>query len=346
MHYKYLIIGQGLAGTILSYKLTQRGIPHKVLDNHHKSAATLGAAGIINPVTGRRYVKSWMIDELLPAALSTYAELGKLLDIDLLKESPIVRTFDDQSQANHWNESTSRPGYAPYVAEAENPYAAYTQKPFAYGIIKQACQVDVALMITAYREYLLNKELLIIGGLDHQDLSYDAENYNVAGDKFDHIIFCEGYKVIDNPLFEELPFQPARGESLIVETEVELPGAMLRDKIFVAPTGKHSFWTGGGYQWEDFEAGPSAAFMEQWVDKLEQVWTADYTITDHRCGVRPSVKGRRPLIGRHSEYPKLLLFNGLGTKGTSLAPYWAEHFIDHLEQGSALSSEVDLKRFC
>ena len=59
--YKYLIVGQGLAGTVLSYQLLKNGIPHKVLDDGHLSAATLAAAGLINPITGRRYVKSWTV---------------------------------------------------------------------------------------------------------------------------------------------------------------------------------------------------------------------------------------------------------------------------------------------
>lgn len=346
MQYKYLIVGQGLAGTVLSFALLQRNIPHKVLDNDHKTAATLAAAGIINPITGRRYVKSWMIDELLPQAISTYTALGSVLGKELIKKSTIIRTFDNQSQANHWNESTSRPGYGPYVAEGENSYLGITQKPYGYGIIQQAYQVDVAEMIQVYREYLISKELLVIADFKADQLDYGAERNEISGSTFEHVIFCEGYKVIDNPFFNALPFQPARGECLVVETEEVLPEAMLRDTIFIAPRDKHSFWTGGGYKWDDFEKGPTAAFLEEWKQKLSSVWTANFKITDHRCGVRPSVKGRRPLIGRHQNYPRLLLFNGLGTKGTSLAPYWAEHFIDYLEKGNELSSEVDLKRFC
>ena len=67
-----LIVGQGIAGTVLSYKLSQRNISHKVLDNNHQSAATHAAAGLINPITGRNYVKSWMIDDLLPEACLLY----------------------------------------------------------------------------------------------------------------------------------------------------------------------------------------------------------------------------------------------------------------------------------
>jgi len=345
MQYKYLIVGQGLAGTILSFKLSQKAIPHKVMDNGHKTAATLAAAGIINPITGRRYVKSWMIDDLLPAARETYAALSKLLNIELFKESVIFRTFADQAQENQWNESTSRLGYRPYVGNLPNPYEDFIEPPYGYGVIQQVCQVDVAQMIIAYQKELKQQGLLIEQAFDHSQFDYDSEEFRFADDAFLNMIFCEGYSVIHNPLFENLPFQPAKGESLSIQTKDKLPTSMLRDKIFIAPTDSHTCWTGGGYQWDDFESEPTEKFFREWTDKLDKVWKGDYDVLSHRAGVRPSVKGRRPLIGRHPRYNHIILFNGMGTKGTSLAPYWAEHLITHLEQGERLSEEVSLGRF-
>ena len=88
---RFLIVGQGLAGSIVSQKLFARNIAHTVVDDNHKSAATKAAAGIINPITGRRYVKSWMIDKLLPVAKSTYKDFEKLLSYNFLSEQNILR---------------------------------------------------------------------------------------------------------------------------------------------------------------------------------------------------------------------------------------------------------------
>ena len=342
--YKYLIVGQGLAGTILSYKLQLKGIKHMVLDDGHRSAATLAAAGLINPITGRRYVKSWMIDELLPVALKTYRGLEKLLDIKLVQESSIVRTFDNQTQENHWNESTSRPGYDNYASKGDNPYEDSTHPPYGYGLINKACQVQVGKMILAYQEYLKGKGWLLTERFRYDELPYEAMP-TLSGRTFENIIFCEGYKVLENPLFNNLPFQPAKGESLIIETDRTLPEAMLRDTVFIAPLSSHTFWSGGGYVWDNLDELPTKAFLDQWMDKLKAIWKGQLTLMTHRAGVRPSVKGRRPLIGRHPLYSNMILFNGMGTKGTSLAPYWAEHLINHLEGGKILSEEINLTRF-
>ena len=343
--YKYLIVGQGLAGTVLSYQLYTAGIPHKVIDNGHRSAATLAAAGLINPITGRRYVKSWMIEELLPKAIETYSGLEQLLDIELLHQSDIIRTFDNLTQENLWNESTSRPGYEAYTTYAPNPYASYSKTTYGYGVIKQAYQVKVGKMILAYRDFLINRGLLISQQLKHNEIQYDAVIPSLAGHTFDAIIYNEGYKVIENPLFKDLPFQPAKGESLIIKTDHQLPKALLRDTVFIAPLSDFTFWSGGGYVWDKLNEEPTLEFLDSWIEKLESIWSGHLEVISHKAGVRPSVKGRRPLIGRHPVYPRMILFNGMGTKGTSLAPYWAQQLIAHLETGKKLSDEVDLTRF-
>ena len=343
----YLIIGQGLAGTILSHELLTRNIPHKVMDDNHSSCATQAAAGIINPITGRRYVKSWMIDELLPAALKRYQALENLLGIALVKKTRIIRTLDDQSQVNAWNDATSRPGYQNYVAEGDNAYTGWMQSRRDYGIITGALQVDVGQLIQHYQQYLAEHDMLVPKRFDQSAYVYEAATYEVHGITYDKLIFCNGYKAATHPHFSALPFQPAKGESLTIKVDDNLPEEILRAKIFVAPTGLNEFWTGGGYEWDQLEDGPTEYFKTKWLGDLTTLFKGDrrLSILSHKAGVRPSVKGRRPLLGVHPHYPRLALFNGMGTKGTSLAPYWSTRLIDHLEKGAALDPEVDLRRF-
>ncbi len=341
-----LIIGQGLAGSILSFELYRRGIPHKLVDDHHNSAATKAAAGIVNPITGRRYVKSWMIEDLIPVAQNTYSELESLLGLALITKANIIRALDNLSQENQWNEATSRVGYKDYLApvDLEN-YDKIVQTRFSYGTISQSFQVDVSSFISGYRDFLIQKEMLITKRFDYSELNYESSEYTYEGHTFDSIIFCDGYKSTTNPLFSNLPFQPAKGESFEVKIKEQLPSQLLRDKIYIAPLSAHSFWTGGGYQWDELDEQPTVAFRAQWQEKLNELLITDFEIVKHKAGVRPSVKGRRPLIGQHHQNKNVYLFNGFGTKGTSLAPYWAKSFVELLLNGQAISDEVDLNRF-
>ena len=69
-----------------------------------------------------------------------------------------------------------------------------------------------------------------------------------------------------------------------------------------------------------------------------------YEIVGHVAGVRPAVKDRRPLIGESPVKKNVFIFNGMGTKGALLAPYWAAHLASHLFDGQPVDSEVSLFR--
>jgi hypothetical protein len=66
---------------------------------------------------------------------------------------------------------------------------------------------------------------------------------------------------------------------------------------------------------------------------------------EHIAGIRPTVKDRRPLVGKHPKYPNLTVLNGLGTRGVMIAPTVAKALYDHLEKGIALDKEISIARF-
>ena len=55
----YIIVGQGIAGSCLAFELLERGAKIEIFDESWRDAACLVAAGVINPITGKRLVKSW-----------------------------------------------------------------------------------------------------------------------------------------------------------------------------------------------------------------------------------------------------------------------------------------------
>ena len=64
----------------------------------------------------------------------------------------------------------------------------------------------------------------------------------------------------------------------------------------------------------------------------------------HSAGVRPCTATTRPHLGRHPQDGRLLCFNGFGSKGYALSPYFARHFADFLEGKTELDKEADLSR--
>ena len=86
----YIIVGQGLVGTWMSYYAQKAEKSFIVVNDPTIPSSTAVASGVINPVTGRRIVQTWMIDTLLPNAVNAYKELGKDLNKTLIKASPVV----------------------------------------------------------------------------------------------------------------------------------------------------------------------------------------------------------------------------------------------------------------
>lgn len=68
MSVDFILVGQGICGTLLSWFLHREGKSYVVIDEDKENTSSKVAAGAINPVTGRRYVSTWMADVLHPFA--------------------------------------------------------------------------------------------------------------------------------------------------------------------------------------------------------------------------------------------------------------------------------------
>ena len=342
-----LVAGQGLAGTLISYELTKRGVSHTVIDKGHHNNATRAAAGIVNPITGRYFTKSWFYNTLLSTLDQTYQELENLLDISIFKKTNIWRQLHFILDENNWMRRIGDPRYDPYIGGDGIPFKSnpFNNETHTYVDIVNCRQVSIADLIVHYRNYLRERNMLIEESLDVQALQLDEEGVRYGNDRFDAIIFCEGASVVDNPYFNNLPFKPAKGQSLICKHESFSYKNIIKQDIFLAPVQKDLFWTGGRYAWNPEDAEPTKEFQKEYKEKLTQIFGSAVEVVEHRSGIRPCVEDRHPIIGRHTTKPQLILFNGLGTKGTSLGPFFANHLIENLFDNQPLMKEVDILRF-
>ena len=63
------------------------------------------------------------------------------------------------------------------------------------------------------------------------------------------------------------------------------------------------------------------------------------------AGLRPTSHDRRPVVGLLPDKPQVGVLNGLGTKGVSLAPYFAHQFAESLINGIEMDREVHIGRY-
>lgn len=345
--FDYIIVGQGLAGSILSWELKKRGASIKVLDKIGGSSRI--AAGLINPITGRRIVKSWRIDDLMPQAQATYKDLEKHLGINIWHERSILRTFKNSADENEWHLRAAWDDYRPFCAENADPsvWQDKIEKFVGFGEILQSAHVNLPLLLDTYRTYLIDNEELIDEEFDFNNFTIEEHFVIYKGIVAQKIIFADGAKGAENPFFDWLPWNLDKGECLIAAIE-DFP----KDKIFKhnfaivpMPDTQNSFWVGATNEWKSSDELPTENKKTLIVNELENVLKTKFSILEHRAAFRPTVKDRRPFIGLHPNFRSLAIFNGFGTKGTSLVPYFAVHFADALYLNTPLDSEVNIERF-
>jgi glycine oxidase len=343
----YLIVGQGLAGTLLAHFLIDAGVKVQVIDNQHEGAASMVAAGIINPITGRRFVKSWRVDELIPFAKETYNELEAILGEQFYYPRAIIRTLFNNREENDWLSRSGESGYQPYMADDVElgAYAANTEQAFSYGEVRNAAQVNAGALVERFRDYLRELKAFHTGEFNFEQLEVHADHVIYEGVPFRHVVFCEGYRGGQNPFFSYLPFGGTKGEVLIVRVKEARFEKLLKHRVFIVPFGDDTYWIGATYDWKFDAADPTPEGYSFLKDRLSELLTVPFEILAHKAAVRPTVKDRRPFLGKHPDFPSLAIFNGLGTKGASLGPFWARHMADFLTKNIKLDPAVDIARF-
>lgn len=351
MHYDYLIVGQGIAGTLLAHQLLQRDKRILVVDAVQQDAASQVAAGIINPITGRHFVKSWKIDALLPVAWSTYQQLEALLGCSILERRPLARFLADTKALNDWLVRSGNPDLQPYLeAEFEADFYRPFLRDFVGGVhIGQAGRVRLKALTAAFRTHLrqANTATLLEEVFDYGRLELSEDGVKYGAYQAQRVIFAEGYRVIHNPYFNYLPFTPAKGDVLLVRMP-DYPAAdrLLKHGVFIVPLQEPGlYWVGSTYNHHYKHTAPQAEDAQRLQERLAQALSLPFEVVAHRAAVRPAVRDRRPLMGQHPEHDQLYLFNGLGAKGASLGPYWSQALVAWLEGEVPLDEAVDLARF-
>jgi glycine/D-amino acid oxidase-like deaminating enzyme len=344
MKVDHLIIGQGIAGSMMAHFLLRQGRKIMVVDAFNPNSSSQIAAGIVNPVTGHRMVKSWMIDELLPFAKKKYRELEEELKTRFFFEQDIYKLFPATEERKIWERKQGNSEFDEYLGEIVEEVDRHVLSPYGAGIIKKGCWMDVPLFIKKYRELLKEKGCLLEETLQADSIGI-SEKISYKHMEASSVIYCEGYHAHRNPLFDFVPFSIAKGEQFLVHAPDLNLNKILNRNIFILPKGNDLYSVGSTFVWDDLEESVTDSGREEIITRLQKIISCPYKIVEEKAGIRPTIKDRRPVIGNHPVLPNVFIFNGMGTKGVSLAPYFAHHFAADLSGQSCLPHEVSAKRF-
>lgn len=346
MQIDYLIIGQGISGTWLSYYLQKNKKSFLVIDNNAAGTPSRIAAGIINPVTGRRHVTVWMAEEILPFAFEAYTELGNELGITAISKRNIIDFFPSPQMRQSFQQRTDEGGFYVEMGSNDNKYTDYFNYDFGFGTIQPVYTAHLETVLPVWRQQLKNNGHLIEEDFDITLLETKKEGVKYKDIEAKKIIFCDGTSSNDNPFFKQLPFAPNKGEVLIAEIPGLPADHIYKKGMMMVPlaTADH-WWIGSNYAWEYEDETPTASFRDKTTLLLNDWLKIPFTIKEHLCGIRPATLERRPFVGIHPQHPGIGILNGLGTKGCSLAPYFAQQLVNNLIKNKPVMAEADINRF-
>lgn len=346
MSNSYIVVGQGLAGSIFAYELIKQGYNVSIIDRDSGARSSRVAAGIFHPLVFKRTTLTWKSDVLFDFLEEYYPELEKELGGKFYHPMPYLRYFASQGERENWLKFMADDEYKSFLGEVvdESPIAGVTST-FGVGLVKRSGWVNTNSLLDCFEIYFIEKEILIVDKFDYNLIQFIGDKVAYKHLVADKIIFAEGYGITQNPYFSHLPLKATKGQVLTVDVDGLAEDNIINRKVFALPLGDKQFKVGSTYEWEWENEEPTPELRLDLEAKLASLVDLPFEVKDHQAGIRPSVHDRRPLIGLHPEHPQLAVFNGMGSKGVMIAPYFAKEFASYLNNSSELDKEVDIKRF-
>jgi len=331
MDVDFIIAGQGIAGAWLSYVLWQSGYRIMVADDATGTTSSLTAGALINPVNVNRGIAVKDAAQLMAMARQQYREMEQVLSCSFYKERTLIVWNDGKVK----EDIVRSPFIKTLSAEEQSRLSVRIAGGQAAFKVEPVGCIDAAVVLQNWKTYLQQHQVFITASLQPDQVreipgGLQWNNISAKG-----IIFCNGARAMRQPLFQHIPFTPNRGDVLLLE----IPGlhsdqVLHLQHIRLIPLGENRYWCGSNYRW-DQDVQPDVAWRIQTEALLRKWLRVPFIIRQHLVAERPTTAGQQPVYGFLKSHPRIGIFNGLGTRGFSLAPVLARQFVMAIQQGRA-----------
>lgn len=324
LHTQLLIVGQGIAGTLLSVACAQRGMPHQVIDLPRPSASRVASA-IINPLVGKRWTVAAEVQTRLPAAIKAYRQIEEYLGVSLLRRYPMLVFHDNALAAQLFAQQIQASN--PYVSSWQPDESGCWQYAHGVGCVQPVFAVDALCLLQTWRSRLQAQQQLLEEHFDFESLQLTPDAVQYKGIAARQIVFCEGAAGSAHPLFRDLPFTRNRGDVLLLHIPELSRQYIYHQKLRLLPYAEDLFWYGSNYTWQYDTLLPDEGWRNRSIQALQQWLKLPFSVVEHQVAERPTTAGQRPLLLQNSQFPQVYFFNGLGTRGFSVGPIWAQEMM-------------------
>lgn len=330
-----LVVGQGIAGSLVAYQLRRQQRSFRVLDAGHGSSASRIAAGMFTPVSGKRKTIHHAFFDRLKLAVETYRDIELLTGNSFLHEENVYQLFDDEAEKQLLTGKMLLPEYRDIFIPGVPTLAGINTGPGGI-TIKHSGRVDCPLLIASFRQWLHNNELLIAEFFNYGVLQIHSGFFQYNELQFRNIIFCEGYRAAANPFFNE-PIIPCKGDIIsIADGGTFTSGIIKKNACYMLPAEDGIKKVGATFKWHNSDETLDATDRQQ----LEQAAAAmldssGFKTVSHQSAIRATTPGQQVIAKLHPTIKSMFMLNGLGTKGILLAPYHAAQLVQAMPECKA-----------
>ena len=322
--FEFLVLGQGLAGSVLAITLLQKNIPCMVVADTAIESASEKAVGLVNPVTGRRMALSWNYSTVFPLAFQFYASAFQTLSpgspagSSFLQPFAISKALHTPEEMNFITGKSAWPGYESVfsVSAANGLLPDVFERTVGWCTTQLGARLDVPLFLAKTQAFLKARGLFSNQTFEKEKLVLKAGLWHYGALRAKRVVSCLGLKCpwVGHGLW------PVKGQVFALGGMPHLAGHVQRTDKFFVPAEGGLVLAGSTYERGFAHLQTTEAGFEEIVANVKPEIKMGLRIHDSWAGVRPTTPDRRPIIKEIE--PGLFALNGLGSKGVTMAP-WA-----------------------
>ena len=323
-----LIIGQGIAGSLLAWELQKLGQSVRVVDELRPNSASMIAAGIMNPVIGKRFSADEQSTRFLHQAKESYAQLQEEFGQEYFHRSPIRRIFETVQDRERFEARLPSLNKLGLCQEIDPPGTCGTpiKDPHGSALVSEGGFCQMLDLLSTLRFHFSNHNLLSEEAFHPPDLQVSATHIGWKDYHAGHIVFCEGMATRQNPYLQSIPLDSYKGEILQIRSPLDLSPHqhILNCGTWLVPTTNQAYYAGSTYEPGETDAHPSEQGQNAILNGLRRFTDAPLSVSSQFAGLRPVTPDRLPVVGPIPGQERLHVFNGLGSRGATWAPVLAQ----------------------
>lgn len=322
-----VIVGHGLAGAALAWQLRLRNIRVLVLDRDDSVTSSKIAAGLVTPITGKRLARMPEFASLLETAIEFYRKVEKQLGITVYEESPSVRLIRDTFEAEIYHRRAANEYHTEVrwtTPSLSNEWFHGAESSFE---MLRSGRLDTLAYLNHSRDHATRTGEYLVHEFQSNQLHFEQQSqllkYPPLELRTRVLIYCQGYDAARNPFHPEIEFRAAKGEVLTCRIDGYPESRVVQGGIWLVPIAPNLVRVGATYSWEPFDHTPTAEGRAELEDQLKSILKQPYEVVGHSAAIRPIVPRMIPVLSSPRAGQLIAYFNGLGSKGTLLAPTYS-----------------------